>query len=357
LIPNGSFEDISKCPVGCSAFQNAIGWVTPTGGTTDLFCKCKKGDTYVGVPLNLMGYQKPKTGKCYAGLIAYSSALKNYSEYMLTRLTGTLIKDKKYCIKLYYSFANNSLFFLNRLGIHFSNDTKNLLLPKKTNKLKVAPVIYFGVNTDTLNWVCQAMDYTANGTENFITIGAFDFDSLNRVSYHPRTPNKYRRFTTNLHAYYYIDDINLTELEEGKKCLCEGTDTMQTSISSPLTVPSIFDRAINAPLALQNINFELNKSLLLSNSFEELNNLVDYLKEHSNYNIELSGHTDSTGKEENNIKLSEERAKAVADYLIQHGIGQSRINYKGYGSSKPIADNKIEKGKAANRRVEISFKK
>jgi outer membrane protein OmpA-like peptidoglycan-associated protein len=71
--------------------------------------------------------------------------------------------------------------------------------------------------------------------------------------------------------------------------------------------------------------------------------------------IEISGHTDKTGSEPLNFKLSEARAKAVVDYLIQKGIDRSRMEFKGYGSLQPISDNNTASGRAKNRRVEFKI--
>ena len=71
--------------------------------------------------------------------------------------------------------------------------------------------------------------------------------------------------------------------------------------------------------------------------------------------IELSGHTDNKGKDKYNEKLSQERAKAVYDYLISRGIDKKRLEYRGYGAQHPIADNKTDEGRAKNRRVEFTI--
>lgn len=71
--------------------------------------------------------------------------------------------------------------------------------------------------------------------------------------------------------------------------------------------------------------------------------------------LEISGYTDNTGNEKYNIKLSLSRAKSVTTYLVEKGIMDTRITYKGYGNSKPIAGNNTEKGRMKNRRVEFSI--
>ena len=189
-----------------------------------------------------------------------------------------------------------------------------------------------------------------------MTIGFFS-DSYYKTGFVlPIKKNRILKFHDPEIAYYYIDDVILTELKEGEKCSCEQTDSIQPPTVKTQIVPSVYDSAVGKAMVLQNINFELNKATLLPSSYEELNKLVTYLQKNANYKLELNGYTDNVGKETDNLKLSEDRAKAVADYLIQRGIVQARISYKGYGSGKPIADNKREEGRASNRRVEIIFK-
>lgn len=103
--------------------------------------------------------------------------------------------------------------------------------------------------------------------------------------------------------------------------------------------------------------FETNKSELLPQSFSEIDKLVQYLNTADNTSIKISGHTDNTGNQDQNKTLSEARAKAVADYLIQKGIDKTRISFIGYGGSKPIASNDTENGKQLNRRVEFIINK
>jgi outer membrane protein OmpA-like peptidoglycan-associated protein len=79
------------------------------------------------------------------------------------------------------------------------------------------------------------------------------------------------------------------------------------------------------------------------------------MKENAQMKIEISGHTDKTGSEPLNFKLSGARAKAVVDYLIQKGIDRSRMEFRGYGSLQPISDNTTAAGRAKNRRVEFKI--
>ncbi len=106
---------------------------------------------------------------------------------------------------------------------------------------------------------------------------------------------------------------------------------------------------------LNNIFFDFNKSTLKPESFKELNKLVDFLNSNEDISIEISGHTDNIGSQDYNWTLSNDRARAVADYLASKIINSSRISYKGYGSTIPISDNAKEEGRANNRRVEFKI--
>jgi outer membrane protein OmpA-like peptidoglycan-associated protein len=110
---------------------------------------------------------------------------------------------------------------------------------------------------------------------------------------------------------------------------------------------------VGQAVRLNNIFFETGKSVLKKESFTELDRVVSFLKENPHLKIEIGGHTDNTGNASANVRLSEARAHAVADYIVSKGISSTNISSKGYGSSKPVATNKTKSGKAQNRRVEF----
>ena len=111
---------------------------------------------------------------------------------------------------------------------------------------------------------------------------------------------------------------------------------------------------IGESVVLNNIFFETDKFDLKEESKIELNRLLTLLKNNQKMKIEIGGHTDNVGGEKHNQALSESRAKAVYDYLEQNGINKLRLSYKGYASTKPIATNDTEEGRAKNRRTEFS---
>lgn len=106
-------------------------------------------------------------------------------------------------------------------------------------------------------------------------------------------------------------------------------------------------------VVLKNVFFDTDRFELKAASQTELNKLAQLMKEKKEMRIELSGHTDNQGNANANLVLSENRAKAVYEYLIANGIDANRMTYKGYGATKPIADNGTESGRAQNRRTEF----
>jgi outer membrane protein OmpA-like peptidoglycan-associated protein len=112
---------------------------------------------------------------------------------------------------------------------------------------------------------------------------------------------------------------------------------------------------IGEKVILRNIFFEINSATLKNESLVELQKTLEFLNKNPLISIEISGHTDNTGTDEFNRKLSENRAAIVAEYLFEHGIAKDRISIKGYGSSMPVADNSTAEGRMQNRRTEFKI--
>lgn len=111
----------------------------------------------------------------------------------------------------------------------------------------------------------------------------------------------------------------------------------------------------NAVVILKNIFFDVNKFDLKPESQVELDKVVQLLTENPGLKIEIGGHTDNVGKPADNLALSNNRAKAVVKYLAGKNIAVQRLIAKGYGETKPVADNKTEEGRALNRRTEMKI--
>jgi outer membrane protein OmpA-like peptidoglycan-associated protein len=107
-------------------------------------------------------------------------------------------------------------------------------------------------------------------------------------------------------------------------------------------------------VALYGVLFDFNKSTLQPASDPVLQKVTDLLLKDPALKVEVQGHTDNVGGDSYNQTLSEARARAVMDWLIKHGVPAGRLTAKGYGKTKPVADNGSDEGRAKNRRVEIA---
>jgi outer membrane protein OmpA-like peptidoglycan-associated protein len=110
-------------------------------------------------------------------------------------------------------------------------------------------------------------------------------------------------------------------------------------------------------VVLRNIFFDIDSHTLKPTSRTELNKVADYLLAHPALEVEIGGHTDSTGSSAYNQDLSERRARAVVEYLAGRGVIPGKLKAKGYGDTKPVGDNTTEKGRAKNRRTELKILK
>ncbi len=107
----------------------------------------------------------------------------------------------------------------------------------------------------------------------------------------------------------------------------------------------------------KSILFDSGKASFQKQTYPVLQSITGILKEYPNSKFSLEGHTDSDGKDASNQTLSEDRAAAVKNYLIENGIDTSRLSSKGFGETMPIDSNKTKAGKANNRRVEVKLVK
>lgn len=141
---------------------------------------------------------------------------------------------------------------------------------------------------------------------------------------------------------FYSENFSLEKYKPGKPFLLE--------------VP-MQKIAIGKKVVLKNIFFDTNKYDLKPESIAELQKLIDFLNENPKVNIEIRGFTDDVGDDESNMVLSQNRSKAVYQYLINHQIDPNRLAYKGFGENQPVADNKTAEGRANNRRTEFVITK
>jgi outer membrane protein OmpA-like peptidoglycan-associated protein len=138
------------------------------------------------------------------------------------------------------------------------------------------------------------------------------------------------------------------------------TDSVQVSSDEETPVSKDFylqPIEVGLTVRLKNIYFDSDKTTLKSQSFVELNKVIEFLKQNETVEIEISGHTDSQGSDTYNENLSQGRSQSVVDYLASQGIDSARLTARGYGEAIPIDSNDTEAGRANNRRVEFTVLK
>ncbi len=154
--------------------------------------------------------------------------------------------------------------------------------------------------------------------------------------------------------------VSQQRLDSKYASICKGSDAC---VNQPETnngykdddgCPDEKPQEIKANMILKGVNFKTASAELLEESYYVLEQVFNSLESYPEAKIEISGHTDSQGKAEDNRRLSLDRAKSVKDYLVMRGISADRISVAGYGPDKPLASNNTAEGRAKNRRVEIT---
>ena len=121
------------------------------------------------------------------------------------------------------------------------------------------------------------------------------------------------------------------------------------------TITEIPEEIRQSMINISNTLFEFDRWNLSSEAIVELAKVMKWLNEHPTIHVEIEGHTDNIGSQAYNQRLSEDRARSVYEYFVAHGVKSQRLSFRGYGFSKPVADNSTAEGRQKNRRVELKI--
>ena len=150
----------------------------------------------------------------------------------------------------------------------------------------------------------------------------------------------------------FNNDYVMTVKKEGYVYETKYISKIDNIYKTPATVDlEIKPIELNKSYPINDIYFDFNKSDLSNESKAVLDQLIEFLIENKKIRIQIQGHTDNIGSDADNLKLSENRARSVFDYLISKEISKSRITYKGFGKTMPVATNDTDVGRAKNRRT------
>lgn len=222
-----------------------------------------------------------------------------------------------------------------------ANSVVNVALEPKVEIKTSKMVLLKGLILDeeTKKPVAATIDLTDNATSGIITSFKNDPESGAYLVSLPAGKN----YGLNIHADKYLfhsENFNLPDTATFK----------QYNL-----IIELKPIKIGKSVVLKNIFFDYNKATVRQESEAELSRLASLLRENPSVRMEISGHTDNVGGDDYNQKLSENRAKAVVDYLVASGIGGDRLLYAGYGKSQPIATNDTPEGRQENRRTEFKI--
>lgn len=336
LVVNPGFEESTTGESDLMISAGVDGWTVPSKGTSDYIKPTNKQRKEQAQDIPAYAHIIPYDGKACTGIHGTFSA----HEYLCGTLSAPLVKDSVYQISFALATAFGYEFDPARIGVFFTHEI-NPYYRSGDDSEKIATTPQVNLEnaekiSETGYWAVYSMNYTAKGGEIRFIIGDFT--------------DKYVRGMEGKQAdYFFIDSVYIGV---GKKIsVNENTDTI-TIVTGGTPEPVSPDTLIAAgrTLTLENIYFETNKSRILPESYQPLYDIIVELKLQPNLKVEIVGHTDKHGDPKANQKLSEERAKAVADFFISKGIDPSRITTRGEGFSKPVSE--VDQ---KNRRVEFIF--
>lgn len=359
MVPNGSFEKLAdvKALKGFNLLkEQSAPWETPNATSADLFSLDAKS-TKCAVPKNDYGFQAPLDGKNYAGFRAYNKDPKKTRTYLQIKLKQRLTKDAIYCVKFNVSLAdwskngsNNVGMFLSDRKVQNADDASLSFTPQITEKTGKAIVMMDGWET-----ICGT--YIANGKEEYIIIGGFGGEDKVKLEKVKKPAGLDGGIVLN-EAYYYIDMVEIKEVEAASKCVCGKADARQpdliyskASIANPDLKPAqILDNSA--------VYFALFSNEVPAMFETEIATAANIMKENPALKITLQGHCDAEEAAEAKVKplykdLALRRAENVKKALVAAGIEEARIKVETKDNSMPATDRTTPLGKAQNRRVEF----
>ena len=344
ILLNPGFEDLHNCPKSHRDFKSVKYWSSPNSTYGNIYNLCntfgKKQTVYEKKSVvYYYGKQAARTGDGFAGIVVYSinsdgTMMYDFREYLQTEFKSPLVSDSIYEVQFYVSLGDSSQYSIKHIGCFFSE--KKLRIGDKLPISNLSPVLCHSSDSNYIDnresWIPLKGMYKAGGGEKYLIIGNF-FDNK-KTDKQETNISKPRAAYYN--TYYFIDDVCVSLFNQG-------------------CYQDIIPYVLNQSFSLGNILFESGASTLQLESILVLDKLNDFLKKHPTYEIKITGHTDDSGNFENNMELSNDRAKAIADYLISKGINSTKVTFLGKGSTQPISNNNSVQGKKLNRRVEFEI--
>lgn len=357
MIENGSFEEYTGKLKRMGSLEMATGWKNANGEPADLFTELVPAAP-ITAPKNEYGDQSPLTGKNYAGIRWWSFQNKEPRSYIQAKFKTMLRKGQKYCVKYYVSLADLSKYSSNEFGAYISKVVVN---KEETNSLTYTPQIPHlrsKIYDDMYGWQGVCGVYEATGGEQSIVIGNFSPNEKTTTG-KPTKPKDEDRAQLP-HAYYYIDDVSVTPVKLASECSCEQLDKGESEFifsRKGITQPSLKPAE---KIDQQVFYFKRFQKSIATSMQPWISEMAELMKTEPTVKVKLIGHIDETEKERARMRpdmerLAEDRAAAVKEALIEHGIEATRITIGSAGNDKPADETGTEVGMSKNRRVEVDL--
>lgn len=336
IVPNPGFERYAAPPIGWSYKGSFFGevvkyWFSATTASPDIY------GPDVHVPMDWadkgFGDQKPHSGKSFAGLTLFgcTNGKPHCREYVEIQLAEPLVIGQAYYVEFWTTHLAKSL-QINNLGAYFTIGE----IKRTTDEVLVRDAqvcVKDIIPAPDGKWVKVSGQFVAKYEAEYIVIGNFQ-DDFNTLSIAPREDC----FN---YAYYYIDDVLVKKIPPFRPVPVKPDDLTRQKLEPGKVIQ------------LKNIYFEFDKDELMPRSYVELNKLLKVMKDNPKLVIDIMGHTDALGDDAYNLDLSNRRAQAVVNFLLENKVNKTRLRSHGEGESKPIASNDTDEGRALNRRVEF----
>ena len=354
LVENPSFEQTEGRLKRAGGITVAVGWMSPTKASADLFAgKVKEG---FGTPNNNLGVEEAQDGENYAGIRVFSYNDKEARNYISSKLKMTLKKDQKYCVTFYVNLAEASKYAANNIGVNFSKKQYNISEAKSimtsTSVMHKDNPVFSG----QFGWDQICGVYKAKGGEKFITIGNF---SANGTTENKRL-KKSKTFSgaSVVSAYYFIDNISVVAIDEESECICEA-DARKPETKFIYEIAPVSTEGMEPAQVAQftTIYFGYGDSEITStNTKAHLQNILKIMLENNRAKVMVSGHMDENEAEDPElVGLGEKRAEAVRLFLMENGINYTRVLSEDKKDTMPADNSATDLAKAKNRRVTFTI--
>ncbi|MFM7731458.1 MAG: OmpA family protein, partial [Flavobacteriales bacterium] len=268
-------------------------------------------------------------------------------------------KDAHYCVKFNLSLADLSKFGVNNVGLFFSDrkvqnsgDEALTFKPQITEKSNNAIVTLEGWET-----ICGT--YIGTGKEEYIIIGCFGEEKDLKIEKVKKPSGQTGVVLAD--AYYYIDMIEITEVEAPSQCFCGAKEDQEPDLIYSRTITITPDMKPNQIVGATMVWFSFLGSEVTQMFDEDLTRVVELMKANPSMKLELIGHSETDEVGEAKVtkvydQIALKRANAVKEYLVGKGIDGARITTSSKDNTAPASSKTTPLGKAQNRRVEFLVK-